>query len=220
MKITKQGAKTIKTLIVLVVVTLMASQFLPWQVLLFLSPALMLALIFLLPVLHKYRKSPDFNFFGNLCFAAILSIAFMLIQPYIGDLGYISYGIFALVYILVALSTERVIGSDIDAISMTIIFLVLVRILSPENITIGSIPGFLATAAFLDLSRGKFPLAIRGLVAGLLWSVCLLGFTNQNVIEISVAITYSTASGLVASSFFSIFHLDDEKHIEKLLKKW
>ena len=71
---------------------MLSVNFLPQGLAALVYPALMLALIFLLPIFHKYRKTPDFSFFGNLCLAAIFVAAFFLLLPFTEEIGSIGFG--------------------------------------------------------------------------------------------------------------------------------
>jgi hypothetical protein len=214
---------------------------------LLLAVSILISLILFLAVLMRYRKTNDFSFFGNLCWGAIWVIVFFLLMPFHptegwGQIaGFAGGGVLAFAYVLVVLSAEKTMKGRIDGTLMTMFALMFLLVAygkerAPHVIMLphDRIPNwllifsFMATAILLDLTKDRFPMWVRGLFAGVVWSGILFGFSTQffapqfqyGLIEITTAICFSAIGGLVAGSIFSIFHLDDEKHIEKLLKKW
>jgi hypothetical protein len=217
----KKEAAVIKTLIVLLVGEMLLSQTLSPVFILLIYPALLFSLVAILPILYKNRKTADFNFFGNLCFAAILTIVFYLLLPAALVAGFLGAAILGFVYVFTAMATERFMQGDVDAVMMTMLALTLTLLTyaqgqAPQIIILA----FLSAAIFLDLTRMRFPMWVRGMFAGIVWSSILFGFSGYDLIEVFTAVTFSALAGLVTGSLFSLFHLADEKHIEKMLKRF
>ncbi len=217
----------------------------PGHAVLALSTATALAL--LLAVLVRFRKTPDFNFFGNLCFGAIYAILLFLMMPFHptegwGQIaGFAGAGILAFIYVAVGLAAEYTMKGSINAIMTYIYALILILVSYGKEIApqIKMLPhdrppiwlmifALLVPAMILDVTKNRFPIWVRGLFVGSTWAGILFGFSTQffaprfqySLTEIFLAVTVSAAAGLTVGGLFSIFHLDDEKHIEKLLKKW
>jgi hypothetical protein len=200
----------------------------------------------LLAALVKYRRTTDFIFYGSLCLGAILDLSLFLLMPFHPTeswgrvAGFAGAGVLAMVVIAMCLFAERALRGRISAVFMTAVALVLMSIAygheAASHLTnVFDRPPFwliifclLVPAVFLDLTKDRFPLWMRGFLAGIIWSAILFGFSSSfftaefqyGLPEIFMAITFSALGGLTVASFFSLLHLDDEAHIEKLLKKW
>ncbi len=203
--------------------------------------------ILLLKILLRYRRTNDFSFFGNICFAAILALIMFILLPFYptgswGQIaGFAGAGIISLVYIAILLSSEKIMQGRIDGTQVSIFIIVLFVMFYTKDIApqVSVTPhdqapiwllvfSFIGTGVLLDVTKNRFPTWIRGLFAGVVWSGILFGFSTNffspqfqyGMTEIFTAISFSAIGGLVAGSIFGLFHLDDEKHIEKLLKKF
>ncbi len=201
----------------------------------------------LLQILVKFRKTPDFNVFGNLAFGGIFSLLLVLALPFHpteawGQIaGFAGAGVISAVYVLSLFTAEYTMRGKIDAtltgiFSLIFIMVTLGKETAPQIMIMPHdrpplwlvIFAILIPAMIMDLTKNRFPLWIRGLFVGGLWSAILFGFSTQffapqfqyGLAEITMAIIFSALAGLTIASLFSILHLDDEKHIEKLLKKW
>jgi len=211
------------------------------------SPHTLLALSLLEIILLKYRKTSDFSFFGNLGFAAILATILGLLMPFSPTegwgavAGFAGAGIWALVFIGATLLVQRLMKGRTDATQMTIFAVIFMLITYSKDIAPGVIMiphdrppvwlfifAFLGTAILLDITQDRFRMWVRGLFAGIFWAAILYGFSTEfftpqfqyGMAEVFTAITFSAMGGLVAGSLASLHHLTDEKHIEKLLKKF
>ncbi len=217
----------------------------PGHMLLILSAAV--GLVMLLEVLIKFRKTPDFNIYGTLCFGGIYSLLLVLAMPFHptegwGQIaGFMGAGIIAAIYVATMFGAEYTLRGTMDATmsSLFALFFMLITFGKETASHVVMLPhdrppiwliifSLLIPAIILDLTKNRFPLWVRGMFAGIAWSGILFGFSSQffarqfqyGLPEIFLAITFSALAGLTVASIFSIFHLDDEKHIEKLLKKW
>jgi len=209
--------------------------------------AVIVTLGLLLKILLKFRRTPDFNFFVSLCLGGISSLLLSLAMPFHptegwGQVaGFAGAGVVASTFIAVALAAQKIMKGRIDAVFMTL-FLIIFALTAYGKETAPQIVlmphdrppiwlyifAYLGTAILLDLSKNRFTVWFRGFLAGILWSAILFGFASEffapqfqyGLTEISIAITFSALCGLVVASCFSIVHLFDDDHIEKLLKKW
>jgi|GEM_PF-1350600 hypothetical protein len=217
----------------------------PGHVMLGLS--IMFTLVLLLEILLKFRKTPDFSFFGSLCFGGIFPVVFVLLLPFHptegwGQVaGFAGAGMLAAGFLVVAFTAEKVMAGNLDATFMSIFSLMILlttygKETAPQIVMMPHdrppiwlfIFSFLVPAILLDLTKDRFQMWTRGLFAGTVWSAILFGFSTQffapkfqyGLPEIFTAIVFSALGGLAVGSAFSLFHLTDEKHLEKLLKKW
>ncbi len=204
-------------------------------------------LILVLEVLFKFRKTQDFDFFGNLSFALIFGAIGGMLLPFIptgpwGQVaGFAGVGVIALVYLFVLLSAEKTMQGNIDAtlVSIFVVVLAALFITKDKAESVSMLPhdhppfwliafGLLATAILLDVTKNRFPMWIRGMFGGIVFSGIIFGFApiflkmefQYGGIEIAIATVFSAMAGLVAGSVFGLFHLEDEKHIANLFKKF
>ncbi|MBX4191412.1 MAG: hypothetical protein KW804_01280 [Candidatus Doudnabacteria bacterium] len=213
----------------------------------FLNLSVSATMVLLLKILLKDRKTSDFSFFGNLSFAAIFNLLLFIALPFYptgpwGQVaGFAGAGIIVFLYIFIILSAEKVMQGRIDGTQTSIFSLIFIlisygketashiKIMPHDRAPIWLIVFTLViTGVLLDITKNRFPTWVRGLFGGIIFSGILFGFSTKffapqfqyGMTEIFTAITFSAIGGLVAGSIFGLFHLDDEKHIEKLLKKW
>lgn len=207
----------------------------------------LIAVIHLKVILHKYQKTEDFNFFGNLCLGIIATLFLAITMPFHptegwGQVaGFAGAGVLAFMFIAISLVAQKTLKGGVNA-TFTAIFMVLGFIISygkevaPQIIVLPHdrppiwlfVLAYLTTAVLLDITKNHFPLWVKGMIAGSFWAAILFGFSSQymqpqfqyGMTEIFTAVAFSAMGGLVAGSIFGLFHLDDAKHIEKLLKKW
>ncbi len=212
-----------------------------------LNLAVMAILGLLLVTLSKYRRTHDFNFFGNLCFGSIFALILFLILPFYPTgpwgqiIGFSGAGVITLFYVFICLTAEKFMQGRIDA-TMTSIFILIFAVITYGKETaphIRLLPhdrppiwlfafALIFTGILFDLTKDRFPNWVRGLFGGILFSTILFGFSTSffapqfqyGLVEIYTAVVFSAIGGLVAGSFFGLFHLDDEKHIKKHLQKW
>ncbi|MBX4187031.1 MAG: hypothetical protein KW802_02090 [Candidatus Doudnabacteria bacterium] len=212
-----------------------------------LSLSVIATLTLLLGVLLKFRKTPDFNFYGNLCFGGIFVILFVLALPFHptegwGQIaGFAGSGVISLLFVFMILSAEKIMKGRMDGSMMTMLSLMFMLIAygketAPQIVMLPHdrapiwllIFSFLGTAILLDVTKDRFPMWVRGMLAGMIWSGILFGFSinffatqfQYGMTEIFTAISFSAMGGLVAGSIFGLGHLDNEKHLEKILKEW
>jgi hypothetical protein len=212
-----------------------------------LNLAVTTALVLLIKILVRYRKTSDFSFFGNISFGAIFSTLLLLFLPFFptgpwGQLaGFAGAGAIAFLYLIVVLSSERTMKGNIDATLTSIIIFAFISIsyskeqahnihLTPHDQFPLWLVAFslIITGILLDITKNRFSMWVRGFFGGIVWSGILFGFATRffapqfqyGMTEIFTAITFSAIGGLVAGSIFGLFHLDDDKHIAALLKKW
>src|SRR5258708_531210 len=206
-----------------------------------LAVSVLVSLLLFLVVLFKFRKTNDFSFFGNLCWGGIWVIVFFLLMPFHptegwGQIaGFAGSGVLALGYVLIVLSAQKTMRGRIDGTLMTMVFLLFVLVAygkerAPQIVMLphDRVPNwllvfaFLAPAILLDLTKDRFPMWVRGLLAGTVWSTILFGFSTNffapqfqyGLTEIFTPINFSAMGGLVAGSIFGLFHFEDEKPIK------
>jgi hypothetical protein len=221
---------------------------LPWSpghLLLILS--VMVAVVLQLYALFKYRKTNDFNFYGNLGFGilfALISFALIPFHPTEGFgqiAGFAGAGVLSTAFVAVILTAQHHLRGRMDAILTTMIGVLMMltafgKETAPQIIMLPHdrppiwlvIFTFLAFGLLMDITRNRFQTWTRGMMAGIVWSAMLFGFSNiffatqfqYGLTEIFIAIVFSAVGGLVAGSVYGLTHLRDEEHLRKMLAKF
>lgn len=217
---------------------------LPWSPPhLLLEVAALLILAQLLVVLLKYRETDDFSFFGNLCLGGISILLLALSMPFHpteawGQIaGFMGAGVLAFVFVGSVIASQKIMRGRIDA-TLTTMFMLMIFLtaygkeIAPQIIIMPHdrppawlfIFSYLATAVFLDLTRDYFSIWIRGLLAGIFWSVILFGFSTNfflpefqyDSVHILTAIVFSAFGGLLAGNTFYLLDFLLDKNILKI----
>jgi hypothetical protein len=186
----------------------------------------MVAIGLLYRELTKFRKDPDFLFYGSACLAAILSGGLFLIMPFHPTegwgqvLGFVGAGVLAFWFISMLMIAQRTLRSNVSASYVIVFFCVLllttygketssqILILLHDRPPIWLlIFAYLTLAAILDLTKHRLSDLLRAPLAALIWAVMLFGTSTvffeplfqYGWMDISVAALASILGGILAA---------------------
>lgn len=171
-------------------------------------------LILCLSATKTYQGLYKRQFFELLVFAAVLSILFILVVPFLPRgpyevLGFWGAGVVSFILIFTFLSAQKVIPGIAEVTMLAFFFLTFTAIGPAFSEKVGEgilIPphghqppwliafAYLMPAIFMDIAKKWNPF-IKGLAGGILWSGILFGFSS---LFLETPFQYSTNDGLIA----------------------
>jgi hypothetical protein len=190
-----------------------------------LSITILLALVFLIPIIIRTKHSGLRHFFGTIAFGSIMGILMFLLLPIhptegMGQLlGFWGAGILAAFLAGTYMSAQKWLGGKVDAIRAGLVTILLGLLFIGEETAPGIIilphdkpPTWLFIVAhfiplvFLDLMKDRIKPPIRGAIAGAIYTFLLFGFSRvyfeaqfqYGNIDVAIAVIAGIIGGFIA----------------------